>query len=209
MADSWEMLEHACRQCHSCSLSARRTNTVFGDGSRTAEIMFIGEAPGANEDRQGLPFVGKAGQLLDDMLEIIGLDRGMVYITNICKCRPPDNRDPLGVEQETCLPFLRKQTALLRPKIIVCLGRIAAMQLIDPDLKITREHGQWTEKAGVAMTALYHPAALLRDPGKRVDTFLDLKSLQREILARCERTPLRRVGRQQPAPAGGPSQEQA
>jgi len=188
VADSWEKIEQDCLRCRGCSLAEGRTNVVFGDGNREAEIMLIGEAPGASEDREGLPFVGRAGQFLDDMLEIIHLDRSKFYITNICKCRPPGNRDPLNVEQEACIGFLRRQTALIRPKIIVCLGRVAAMQLIKPDFKITREHGQWFEKAGIRMTAIYHPSALLRDPQRRPETFDDLKSIQREIRARCERT---------------------
>ena len=188
MEDSWEQLREECSRCRACSLCEGRSHVVFGDGSTDAEVMLIGEAPGANEDRQGLPFVGKAGQLLDDMLEIIGLDRRRIYVTNICKCRPPGNRDPLNVEQEACIGFLRRQTALLRPKIIVCLGRIAAMQLIKPDFKITREHGQWFDRAGVRMMAMYRPSALLRDPHRRPESFEDLKSLQAEIRSRCDHT---------------------
>ena len=185
MADSWEALEAEVRQCRGCGLGQGRTNVVFGDGNRQARVMLIGEAPGFNEDQQGVPFVGRAGKLLDDMLELIGLDRTRVYIANICKCRPPENRDPLNVEQAACIGFLRRQVALVRPKIIVCLGRIAAMQLIRGDFKISREHGQWTEKAGVRMMAIYHPSALLRDPARRPDAFDDLKALQAEILAVC------------------------
>lgn len=188
MADRWEELEKRCQNCRECSLCETRTNVVFGDGSRTAEIMFVGEGPGAHEDEQGVPFVGKAGQLLDDMLAIIGLDRTMVYIANIVKCRPPQNRDPLGVEQDACIGYLRRQVALLRPKIIVCLGRIAAMRIIKPDFKITREHGQWFEKSGIQMMAVYHPAALLRDPRRRPETFEDFKSLQQKINELCEHT---------------------
>lgn len=193
MSDTWSLLEQDCRRCGGCSLAETRTNVVFGDGNPEAEIMFIGEAPGANEDKQGKPFVGRAGALLDDMLEIIGLDRTKFYITNICKCRPPDNRDPLNVEQEACIGYLRRQTALIRPKIIVCLGRIAAMQLIKSDFKITREHGQWFDKGGIRMMAIYHPAALLRDPRRRPETFEDLKGLQREIQAICTHTELNLV----------------
>ena len=158
--------------------------------SRTAEIMFVGEGPGAHEDEQGVPFVGKAGQLLDDMLAIIGLDRTMVYIANIVKCRPPQNRDPLGVEQDACIGYLREQVTLLRPKLIVCLGRIAAMRLIREDFKITREHGQWVKKGGFELMAMYHPAALLRDPARRPDAFEDLMSLREKARAVCEHTPL-------------------
>ncbi len=188
MTDTWEALERECKSCRECSLCETRKNVVFGVGSREAEVLFIGEGPGASEDEQGEPFVGRAGKLLDDMLAIIGLRRGDVYIANIVKCRPPENRDPLGVEQDACIGYLRRQTALLRPKLIVCLGRIAAMKIIREDFKITLEHGQWFEKAGVQMTAFYHPAALLRDPRKRPEAFDDLKSLQAKIKEVCERT---------------------
>lgn len=185
---SWEALQTECMNCRKCALADTRTNVVFGDGNPNAEILFIGEGPGANEDEQGLPFVGRAGKLLDDMLELINLDRSKAYITNIVKCRPPENRDPLNVEADACIPYLRRQTAMIRPKIIVCLGRIAAAQIIKEDFKITREHGQWFERAGVQMMALYHPAALLRDPGRRPETFDDLKSLQAKIRAICDHT---------------------
>ena len=185
MPDSWEALEAEIRRCQGCGLGAGRTNVVFGDGNRQAKVMLIGEAPGFNEDQQGVPFVGRAGKLLDDMLELIDLDRTRVYITNICKCRPPENRDTLNVEQAACIGFLRRQVALVQPRIIVCLGRIAATQLIRSDFKISREHGQWTERAGVRMMAIYHPSALLRDPSRRPDAFDDLKRLQAEILAVC------------------------
>ena len=178
-AVSWlihgETLQSECLHCHGCALAQTRTHVVFGDGSRQAKILLIGEGPGQHEDEQGIPFVGKAGMLLDDMLEIIGLDREKVYIANIVKCRPPHNRDPLNVEQDACIGYLRNQVALIRPKIIVCLGRIAAMRLIKPDFKITKEHGQWFEKSGVQMMALFHPAAILRDPRRRPETFEDLK----------------------------------
>ena len=187
----WNELKAACAQCRNCSLCEQRHHVVFGVGNEQAEVMFVGEGPGENEDLQGEPFVGAAGHLLDDMLEIIGLDRKGVYITNIVKCRPPQNRDPLNVEQDACIGYLRRQTMLLQPKIIVCLGRIAAMRLIRPDFKITREHGQWTEKSGVRMMAIYHPSALLRDPDKRPETFEDLKELQRVIREICPNTPLR------------------
>ena len=184
----WEALKEECLRCQACTLAATRTNVVFGVGAEDAEVLFIGEAPGANEDAQGEPFVGRAGKLLDDMLEIIGLDRTKVYIANIVKCRPPENRDPLGVEQDACIGYLRRQVALLRPKIIVCLGRIAAMRIIKPDFKITREHGQWFEKNGFQMMAVYHPAALLRDPRRRPESFEDFKGLQQKINELCEHT---------------------
>lgn len=181
----WKELEETCLSCQRCPLADGRTNVVFGMGNRNTEVMFIGEGPGENEDLQGKPFVGRGGKLLDDMLELIDLDREKIYIANIVKCRPPHNRDPLNEEQDACIGYLRNQVALIRPKIIVCLGRIAATRLIRPDFKITREHGQWTEKAGVHMTALYHPAAILRDPRKRPETFDDLKSLQAKIREVC------------------------
>lgn len=185
----WNALEQTCMGCQRCALADGRHNVVFGVGSRDAEVLFVGEGPGENEDLQGEPFVGRAGKLLDDMLELIDLDRKKnVYIANIVKCRPPHNRDPLNTEQDACIGYLRNQVALIRPKIIVCLGRIAAMRLIREDYRITREHGQWVEKAGVAMTALYHPAAILRDPGKRPETFDDLKNLQAKIRQVCSRT---------------------
>ena len=186
----WEELQNECNRCRACALSATRKNVVFGAGNTEAEVLFIGEGPGANEDEQGLPFVGAAGKLLDDMLQMIGLKREAVYIANIVKCRPPQNRDPLNVEKDACIGYLRRQVALLRPKIIVCLGRIAAMELIREDFKITREHGQFCEKSGVLMTAMYHPAALLRDGSKKPETFVDLKALQEKIREVCARTPI-------------------
>ena len=188
MNEAWKELKQECAQCRRCGLGETRHHLVFGDGAEDARIMLIGEGPGANEDAQGVPFVGRAGHLLDDMLEIIGLKRDDVYIANIVKCRPPENRDPLGVEQDACIGYLRRQVALLRPKIIVCLGRIAAMRLIRPDFKITREHGQFVEKGGILFTALYHPSALLRDETKRPDTFTDLKALQAKVREVCTRT---------------------
>ncbi len=187
---SWDELEATCRACKNCPLWETRTNVVFGVGSKNAEVLFIGEGPGENEDLQGEPFVGRGGKLLDDMMGAIGLSRENVYIANIVKCRPPQNRDPLNIEEDACIGYLRNQVALLRPKIIVCLGRIAATRVIGEDFKITRDHGKWFEKSGVQMMALFHPAALLRDPRKKPDTFLDLKSLQGKIRELCDHTPL-------------------
>ena len=185
MPDTWEALKSECMACTACPLAPTRTNVVFGVGAEDAEILFIGEGPGQSEDEQGVPFVGKAGQLLDDMLEIIGLDRTKVYIANVVKCRPPKNRDPLPQEQEQCMGYLRRQTALIKPKIIVCLGRIAAKAIIREDYRITAEHGQWVERGGVHMTAIYHPAALLRDESKLPETFVDLKSIQQKARQLC------------------------
>ena len=186
----WEALRQECLRCHACTLADTRTNVVFGVGREDAEVLFIGEAPGANEDIQGEPFVGRGGKLLDDMLAMIGLDRTRIYITNSVKCRPPENRDPLNTEKEACQGYLQRQRALMKPKIIVCLGRIAAKAIIKEDFKITQEHGQWFQRGGVQMTAIYHPAALLRDPNKKPETFEDLKRLQAKIREICVRTPL-------------------
>lgn len=185
---NWEELRETCLKCQKCGLAETRHNVVFGDGNPAAEVMLIGEGPGEQEDLQGLPFVGRAGKLLDEMLEVIDLDRSKVYIANMVKCRPPQNRDPLNVEQDACIDYLRRQVALIRPKIIICLGRISAMRLIREDYKITKEHGQWVEKAGVWMTAMFHPAALLRNPGWKPATFEDLKSVQAKIREVCDRT---------------------
>ena len=185
---NWSALEAACAACRNCSLCETRHHVVFGEGLPTADVMFIGEGPGEQEDLTGRPFVGRAGQFLDEMLSIIDLDRSRYFIGNMVKCRPPQNRDPLNTEIEACIGYLRNQVALIRPKIIVCLGRIAAMRLIREDFKITREHGQWVEKAGVHMMAMYHPSALLRDPRKRPEAFEDLKKLQAKIWEVCPGT---------------------
>ena len=177
----WEKLEQACMNCTRCGLCETRNNVVFGVGPRDADVMFVGEGPGQQEDLQGEPFVGAAGKLLDDMLSIIDLSRENCYIANIVKCRPPGNRDPLETEQDACIDYLRHQVAMIRPKIIVCLGRVAAKRLIDPNYRITREHGSWVCKNGVWMSAIYHPSALLRDVSKRPETFDDLISLREKI----------------------------
>jgi len=186
---TWEELEAACKNCTKCALCKTRTNVVFGVGDRSAEVLFVGEGPGESEDLKGEPFVGRAGRLLDDMLKIIGLYRTKnIYIANIVKCRPPKNRDPLNTEREACLDWLRAQYSLIKPKIVVCLGRIAATELIGGDFKITRDHGRWYDKDGLKFMALFHPSALLRDPHRRPDTFVDLKELERTIKEICERT---------------------
>ena len=186
--EAWENLRNSCLKCERCSLFETRTNVVFGVGNPEAEVLFIGEGPGEQEDLTGEPFVGRAGKLLDDMLSIIDLDRTKIYIANIVKCRPPKNRDPLNTEQDACIDWLRKQTAMIKPKIIVCLGRIAAMRIITPEFKISVDHGKWYEAGGIKMMALFHPAALLRDPRRRPETFTDLKELRRMIDEICERT---------------------
>jgi len=182
MKMTWEELESTCLQCRKCGLCEKRTNVVFGVGSRSADVMFIGEGPGENEDLQGEPFVGRAGQLLDKMLAAVDLDRHTnIYIANIVKCRPPKNRDPEPDEQDACLPWLRSQVALVRPKIIVCLGRVAAMKLLKPDIKITKEHGEFYERNGVLMMATLHPAALLRNPNNKPAAFEDFLKLRKKL----------------------------
>ena len=187
---AWEELRTECLACEACELCKTRTQVVFGVGNPEAEVLFIGEAPGKNEDEQGEPFVGRAGKLLDEMLAMIGLQRENIYITNSVKCRPPENRDPLNTVKDACRGYLRRQVKLMRPKIIVCLGRISAMEFIREDFKISQEHGQFFDKNGTLMMALYHPAALLRDPRKKPETFEDLKQLQMKIQEICTHTPL-------------------
>lgn len=177
----WNELKTACQNCAGCGLCETRHNVVFGVGLETADVMFIGEGPGEQEDLQGEPFVGPAGKLLDDMMSIIDLDRRNTYIANIVKCRPPRNRDPQETEQDACIGYLRNQVSLIRPKIIVCLGRIAAKRLIDPEFRITRQHGSWVQKGDIWMTAIYHPSALLRDVSKRPETFDDLINIREKI----------------------------
>ena len=179
---TWEELTSACSTCRKCDLCETRTNVVFGVGNREADLMLIGEGPGENEDLQGEPFVGLGGKLLDKMLAAVDLDRhSNVYIANIVKCRPPRNRDPEPQEQEACLDWLRAQVGLVHPKIIVCLGRIAATKLIKPDMKITKEHGIFFEKGGILMMATLHPAALLRNPGNKPAAFEDFLKLRKKL----------------------------
>lgn len=182
MFDNWEELKENCLNCRKCGLCETRTNVVVGVGNPAAKVLFIGEGPGENEDLQGEPFVGRGGQLLDKMLAAVDLDRKTnIYIANIVKCRPPKNRDPLPEEQEACIGWLRNQVALIRPKIIVCLGRIAAMRIIKPDMKITKEHGQFFKKNGTLLMATLHPAALLRNPNQKPAAFEDFLKLREKI----------------------------
>lgn len=182
MYDLWKELESNCMQCKKCSLCETRTNVVFGVGNKNADILFIGEGPGENEDLQGEPFVGRAGKLLDKMLAAVDLDRNTnIYIANIVKCRPPKNRDPLPEEQNACIDWLRNQVALIKPKIIVCLGRIAAMKIIKPEFKITKEHGIFFNKKGTLIMATLHPAALLRNPSQKPGAFEDFIKLRDKL----------------------------
>ena len=182
MYENWETLKSACLECQKCDLCKGRTNLVFGVGNPQSKILFVGEGPGEQEDLKGEPFVGRSGQLLDKYLDAVGLDRHKnIYIANIVKCRPPKNRDPLPEEQDACISWLRNQTALMRPKILVCLGRIAGQKIINPNLRITKEHGQWTQKGDMWMTATLHPAALLRDPRKKPDAFEDFLAIRKKM----------------------------
>ena len=178
---NWQELEQKCQGCQGCVLCETRHNVVFGVGKKDADIMFVGEGPGEQEDLQGEPFVGPAGKLLDDMLSIIDIDRTKCYIANIVKCRPPRNRDPQETEQDACIGYLRNQFALVRPKVVVCLGRIAARRLIDTNYRITKEHGTWVCRQNTWFTAIYHPSALLRDPTRRPETFDDLISIRAKL----------------------------
>ena len=189
----WDELERTCKDCRRCQLAGTRNSVVFGVGKRDADIMFVGEGPGEQEDLKGEPFVGAAGHLLDDMLSIIDLDRTNSYIANIVKCRPPRNRDPEPEEQDACIGYLLNQIELIRPKVIVCLGRVAARKLISEDYRITKEHGTWVNKNGIWITSIYHPSALLRDLGKRPETFEDLLSIRQkliEVKADIRKTPV-------------------
>lgn len=177
----WAELKYLCNNCNRCQLSQTRHNVVFGIGNINSDILFVGEGPGYHEDMQGEPFVGAAGQLLDKMLAAINLSRNDVYIANIVKCRPPNNRDPLPEEKTACLPYLRQQFKLIKPSIIVCLGRVAASSIISPDFKITKSRGIWYNKKGIDIIATYHPSALLRDETKKRAAWTDFKSIRDKL----------------------------
>lgn len=175
-----DIIREKCENCTFCALGKTKTNTVFGVGNPRAALMFVGEAPGENEDKTGIPFVGAAGQLFDKYLVAVGIRREDVYICNILKCRPPHNRDPLPEEEDACMPYLREQVKAVAPRMIVCLGRISAMRLISPDFKITRDHGKWFERGVFSMCAVYHPSALLRDASKREDMLRDMMEIKKK-----------------------------
>lgn len=181
MTDSLEQIAGDILNCRGCQLCEHRANAVPGMGAPKAVVMFVGEGPGESEDAQGLPFVGKSGQLFNLYLSYVGLSRSDdVFVTNVVKCHPPKNRDPLPQEIESCKGFLRRQVRVLRPKIIVCLGRIASVSLISPDFKITTRHGEVYDKNGTLMMGMFHPAALLRSPSRKgdaLDDFLKLREL--------------------------------
>lgn len=176
-AVTMESLRAQCESCRECELGATRANLVFGDGDESADIMFVGEAPGKTEDERGVPFVGRAGELLNSYLAAVGLSRERVYIANILKCRPPDNRDPLPHEQDKCIHWLREQFKAVSPKLVVCLGRIAAQRLISEGYRVTKEHGLIIRKGGALMTGTFHPAALLRNPAAKADALDDFQKI--------------------------------
>lgn len=175
MYDNWEQLENETKQCKKCKLYQTRNNVVFGTGNKNADLMLIGEGPGADEDVQGEPFVGKAGKLMNMAFEIIGLKREDVYIANIVKCRPPSNRNPQEDEAFACLNYLRNQVILVKPKIIVLLGSVALKNILGKEYGITASRGKWVEKKGILYMPTWHPAALLRDESKKIDFIRDLQ----------------------------------
>lgn len=192
MNENWEQLKTRCEACRDCGLCETRHNVVFGVGNPAAEVLFIGEGPGENEDLQGEPFVGRGGKLLDTMLEAVGLSRNHnIYIANMVKCRPPKNRDPLPEEQDACGKWLAEQIRLISPKIVVCLGRIAAFRMISEEFKVTKQHGQFFEKDGVLYMGMFHPAAVLRNPNQKPDAFADFVKLRDKIEEICTHTELR------------------
>lgn len=179
--NSWERLSRECNNCQKCNLANTRKNVVIGRGNREAPIMFIGEGPGEQEDNQGIPFVGPAGNLFYLLLEALMFKEEDYYIANIVKCRPPQNRNPLDIEAEQCMPFLRKQVALIRPSIIVCMGGTALKYIIDKDAKITQMRGKWFERKGCWLTSTFHPAALLRDKSRKIPMFEDFKKIKEKL----------------------------
>lgn len=178
---TYEELHYFADHCTRCPLSGTRKNTVMGRGNLHAQLMLIAEAPGSSEDRDGIPFTGPSGQILDALLNSIQSDRSEIYLTNLVKCHPPKNRDPLPEEQEACIPYLKWETLIIRPKVIVCLGRIAAQRLIRSDYRITREHGTFLYRKNTWLTAVYHPSAILRDPSKMEEAKADFQAIAEKL----------------------------
>lgn len=181
MRTSWPDLMQSMRDCQRCGLCRGRTNIVPGEGNPAADLMFVGEGPGQEEDRQGRPFVGPSGELLTKMIHAIGMERSECYIANIVKCRPPGNRNPAPEEAAQCIDFLRQQTALIRPKVMVLLGRVACRYILKEDIFITRDHGVWFERKGIWFMPTFHPSALLRDPSKKRDAWEDFKKIRDKL----------------------------
>ena len=181
MVETWEELEKAIENCQKCKLAKARQNIVFGVGNRKAQIMFIGEGPGADEDRLGEPFVGRAGKLMNMAFETVGLKREEVYIANVVKCRPPGNRNPEVDEANSCLDYLRNQVILVKPEIIVLLGSVALKNILGNGYGITASRGKWIERKGIRYLPTWHPAALLRDETKKIDFIRDLMLVKFEM----------------------------
>ena len=181
MYETWEELEEAIKDCSKCKLCSGRNNIVFGTGNKNADIMFIGEGPGADEDIQGEPFVGKAGQLMNKAFDALEIKREEVYIANIVKCRPPQNRNPEADEAKVCMDYLRNQVLLIKPKIIVLLGNVALKNILGEEYGITNSRGKWIEKKGIWYMPTFHPAALLRDESKKLDFWRDLKLIKEKL----------------------------
>ena len=181
MMNSWEELENSCKNCNKCKLAQGRNNVVIGCGNKNATLMLVGEGPGADEDAQGIPFVGKAGKLMNMAFAGIGINREEVYITNIVKCRPPMNRNPEKDEADACKEYLQTQIELIKPKIIVLLGSVALKNILGEEYGITKVRGQWVEKDGIKYLPTFHPAALLRDETKKIAFWKDLKVVKEEI----------------------------
>ena len=180
MYETWKELEKSIINCNKCKLCTTRQNIVFGTGNKNADIMLIGEGPGADEDRLGEPFVGKAGKLMNMAFEILDIKREELYIANIVKCRPPNNRNPEDEEVIACLNYLRNQVILVKPKIIVLLGSIALKNILGKEYGITASRGKWIEKKGILYMPTWHPAALLRDDTKKIDFINDLKKVKEQ-----------------------------
>jgi DNA polymerase len=180
MLNSLEEIENLVKVCNKCELCKNRTKTVFGTGNTNADIMFIGEGPGGDEDKEGIPFVGKAGKLMNQAFLGLGITRENVYIANVVKCRPPNNRTPLKNETDNCLDYLRNQVVLIKPKIIVLLGNTALKNILGDEYSITKARGNWINKKGINYMPTYHPAALLRDENKKIDFWNDLKLVVQE-----------------------------
>lgn len=181
MYDNWDDLKKSIAECKKCRLCTNRTNIVLGEGNINAKIMFIGEGPGADEDKQGLPFVGKAGQLMNKAFQALGINREEIYIANIVKCRPPSNRVPEEDETQACLNYLRNQVVLIKPEIIVLLGSTALKNILGKEYGITAVRGKWMEKNGIKYMPTWHPAALLRDENKKIEFWQDLKEVKKYL----------------------------
>lgn len=181
MKVSWEGLWAEIAACDKCRLCETRNNVVPGEGDPKARLMFIGEGPGRDEDLQGRPFVGRSGELLTRMIAAIGMERSEVYICNVVKCRPPQNRNPEPDEAAACMNYLRAQFALVRPQVVVLLGKVACRYVLKEEISVMREHGRWYERKGTWFMPTFHPSALLRDPSKKRDAWEDFQKVRDKL----------------------------